>query len=169
MPVDESAHKRLSLAELLDAVPSLNTPEREPRYRVEGEAVVGEWHRVEGEWRGPLGPGRLETDYTVTVAFDEQARQYRMHQSEVTRQSGQHLPGTDGSVDATRRFLMGDSGLSGMVIEVVSRPPNESSRPGVYSVHFDNRELRRPLVELIESSGWTKKPGVFGRLFGRRG
>ncbi len=150
------------LADLLDAVPTLNDPNQPFTYAVEGDRIVGSWDIVKATSLYPTEVTHVDKTYRLVVELDEDEHTYDYvdHESE-TRASA----GGDG-LHVEKEFFKGKTKKKEFSFEfggVNKTDEGVSMNPVVYS--FDSDKIKDPLFGLLEQHGWEKKKGFFKKLF----
>jgi hypothetical protein len=155
------------LPELLAQVDTLNDPASPFVFHVEGDAIVGTWDIAHVEYVGLLGAGRIDDTYRIDVEFQPEDDTFVLEE----QQKSSDLAGGI-STDGTLRLGGSVGGFRGKQVRIqkgvvaapyVRTPEGESN---LASWSFDTARIKDSLVTFLESHGWEKRKGFFGRLFG---
>jgi len=151
-----------SLADLLAAVPSLNSPGQPFTYGVEGARIVGTWDIVKATSLYPTEITHIDKSYRLVVELDEDEHtyDYQDHESETTASAdggGLHVQKDVFKGKAKKKEFSFEFGGVNKTDEGVSMAPV------VYS--FDTDKIKDPLFALLAQHGWQKKKGFFKKLF----
>jgi hypothetical protein len=155
------------LPELLAGIDALNRPESPFVFRADGERIVGSWDIAHVEYVALLGAGRIDDAYSITVTFDPDAGTYDLDETQTTS-------GVSGGFSTGGSFHIGGSASTfrgrqtrrtrSFVAGTRVRTPEGEGASASWS--FDTDRITQPLLGYLESHGWQKKKGFFGRLFG---
>jgi hypothetical protein len=151
-----------SKADLLAAVPSLNSPEHPFTYGVEGDTIVGRWDIVRATSLYPTEVTHIDKDYRVVVELDEDKHTYDYTDHESTTTASADGGGLHGEHEVFKG-KMKKKEFSFEFGGVNKTDEGVSMNPVVYS--FDTDKIKDPLFAFLEKQGWEKKKGFFGRLF----
>ena len=151
------------LADLLAAVPSLNSPDQPFTYAVDGQKIVGTWDIVKATSLYPTEVTHIDKDYRLEVELDEDEHSYDYedHESETTRQRSMAT-----GLHVEKEFFKGKTKKKEFSFEfggVNKTDEGVSVDPVVYS--FDTDRIKDPLFGFLEQHGWEKKKGFFKKLF----
>ena len=162
----------LSLEQIISAINQLNLPERPFSYSVQGNKIVAEWKYLDAIWAAPLAANNVEKTFKLVVTLDELTHTYTSQDTQTSKSSGFSLltNGTisfGGEMGGFKGHKIGKE--MGFGLGHAKQPQSSVSIGGMtYSYSFDTSEIKKPLFELLEKSGWTKKKnGFLGGLFGR--
>jgi hypothetical protein len=154
------------LPEMLAHVGDLNDPASPFVFAVDGDRIVGTWDIAHVQYVALLGAGQIDQEYRVEVSFDVDDATYSLDEEHrATKTAGGFSGGgfhlgttTTWTKGPQKRFSAG--GVAGLSV----RTPEGEGNTASWS--FDTDRIKQPLTEWLERNGWTKKKGLFGRLFG---
>ena len=152
------------LRELLAAVPSLNRPDQPFTYEVDGNEIVGRWDIVKATSLYPTEVTHLDKKYKIVVELDEDEGTFDFNEKE----SETRAKADGGGLSFSKEGFSGKSSKKEFSFEfggVNKTEEGVSVNPVVYS--FETSRIKDPLFSFLESHGWTRKKGLFGRLFNR--
>ncbi len=162
-----------TLSQTLAAVETLNKPDQPFSYRTEGNQIIGEWKYLDAKWAAPLAAGNIDKEYRVTVTFDEAAHTFSLQDHSSQSKSGLSFDPSDGGISFGKSFdsfqghKIGKE--AGFGIGHANQPQNRTSVGGpTYQYKFDTAEIKEPLVNFLTQTGWKRKKGLFGKLFGSK-
>jgi hypothetical protein len=150
------------LADLLAAVPSLNTADQPFTYAVEGNKIVGTWDIVKATSLYPTEITHVDKDYRLEVELDEDEHSfdYEDHEHE------SHVTLDGGGLHTEKELFRGKEKKKEFSFElggVNKEDDTVSMAPVVYS--FDTDKIKEPLLGFLQQQGWEKKKGFFRKLF----
>ncbi len=152
------------LRELLAAVPSLNRPDQPFTYEVDGKKIVGRWDIVKATSLYPSEITHLDKKYKIVVELDEDEGTFDFNEKE----SETRGKADGGGLSFSKEGFSGKSSKKEFSFEfggVNKTDEGVSINPVVYS--FETSRIKEPLFSYLESHGWSRKKGLFSRLFNR--
>jgi hypothetical protein len=150
------------LADLLAAVPSLNSPDQPFTYGVDGQRIVGTWDIVKATSLYPTEVTHVDRDYRLEVELDEDGHTF----DHVDHESATTARADGDGVSFQKEFFKGKEKKKEFSFEfggVNKTDDGISVAPVVYS--FDTDRIKDPLFGFLEQHGWERKKGFFKRLF----
>jgi hypothetical protein len=155
------------LADLLAAVPSLNSPDLPFAYAVDGQKIVGTWDIVKATSLYPTEITHLDRDFRIEVELDEGEHTFDYEDHE----SATHATLDGDGASFQKEFFKGKTKKKEFSFEfggltASSKGGTEegiSVNPVVYS--FDTDRIKDPLFGFLEQHGWERKKGFFRKLF----
>jgi hypothetical protein len=150
------------LADLLAAVPSLNSPDQPFAYAVDGQKIVGTWDIVKATSLYPTELTHLDRDYRLEVELDEDEHSFDYEDHE----SATHATLDGDGASFQKEFFKGKEKKKEFSFEFGGVNKTEegiSMDPVVYS--FDTDRIKDPLFGFLEQHGWERKKGFFRKLF----
>ncbi len=123
--------------------------------------VNGSTVRVEVRYRDVSqlsgGAGRGRAAFAVEVSFDESAGEYRLRYEDSAASAQVGTGGISGSYSSTTM-------LRGSVRTRSTASGSHAGEQG-YGQDFDSKPWQDAVVQRVESHGWTRRKGFWGRLF----
>jgi hypothetical protein len=155
-----------ALPTLLAHVGDLNDPASPFAFHADGERIVGTWDIAHVQYIALLGAGQIDQEYRVEVDFQPDDATFTLDETHTSSKvsggfgpGGFHLGGsTTWTKGPQKRFSAG--GVAGLAVTTPEGTGNTASWS------FDTDRIKEPLIAWLESNGWSKKKGLFGRLFG---
>ncbi|MFG6444069.1 hypothetical protein ACFXQA_02235 [Microbacterium sp. P07] len=154
------------LSALLAQVDALNDPESPFAFHVEGDRIVGTWDIAHILYVGLLGAGKIDETYRIEVEFqpDEATYELEEHQRSSDLEGGITTGGTIRFGGSTEGFRGKQTRIQkGFVAAPYVRTPDSEGHLASWS--FDTARIKDSLSSFLESHGWSKRKGFFGRMF----
>lgn len=152
------------LEKLLEAVPTLNSPQEPFVFTVDGHKIVGSWDIVKAT---TLYVSELETidkKYKITVTFDQDNGTYDFNEVKTSSEGSVKTTGASFRKEAfsgkssSKEFSFSFGGLR-------KTKKGITAMPLVYS--FSTAKIKDPLFDFLKQNGWKRKQGLLSRLFNR--
>lgn len=150
-------------AQVLAAVPSLNSDAEPFTYAVDGDRIVGTWDVVKATTLYPTEVAHVDQSYRIVVELDEGKGRFDYTETSTGVQGSAGAGGAAGSGElfhgkqVKKEFHFSFGG-------VTKDEDGVSAKPLAYS--FETSRIKKPLFGFLEQHGYEHK-SFFGRLFSR--
>ena len=148
----------LPLKELLAKVPSLNDPTQPFSYAVKGDKIIASWDIVSAKTLYPTEFATIDKKFSVTVELDEKKGTFKSKDRSSDTESS---VGAGGLSWGTNSFS-GKSSSKGFSVEFGGVSKTKDGLTPVLAYSWDTAKIKKPLFDLLEANGWTRKKGLFG-------
>jgi hypothetical protein len=152
------------LRDLLAAVPTINDPAQPFSFEVDGDKIVGRWDIVKATSLYPTEVTHVDKKYKIVVELDEDEHTYDFNEKHASTSA----KADGGGLSFSKEGFSGKSSSKEFSFEFGGINKTEegvSMNPVVYS--FETSRIKEPLFTFLETHGWSRKKGFFGRLFNR--
>lgn len=124
----------------------------------EGVDVIAEWKIVDASWHVIFAKAGLTKSFKIYMKLHPEKHEVRAVDRGYTVSWSAGVPTLALAVSAFRGQEQSiEFGRAYAFTETIS--PTQ-----VYNYHFDTRELKKPIQEVVTSCGWTYKGVAFGKL-----
>lgn len=159
----------LSLQDINQKVLSLNSSDKPFSYSADGSTITANWKIADVKWVVILGGGSIDKNYKLVINLDEPSHTYTYVESKSSNQLKFGLqPGGGLSLGVESNSFKGKTiGKSFGAGAGTAVDQNGKSDGNTYKYSFDTKQIKDPLLSLLDQSGWSrKKKGFFSKLFG---
>lgn len=147
--------------DVLAHVTTLNDPQAPFSYAVDGDVIVGHWDIAKIRTLGLTSVSSYDDAYRIEIKpVDDGVFDWVEHRSTTEASAG---PGK-GSASVSRFRGKSVSFSFGTTVGVAGTSKGKPTPVGTWS--FSTEEIKRPVMDYLESYGWNKKKGFLNRLFG---
>ena len=124
----------------------------------QGVDLVAEWKIVDAQWHEVFAKAGISKVFRILMRFDAERHEVRAVDQELSVEWSAGVPRI--AVAAAKfQGQMQTLEFGRAVAFTEQRGPGE-----VYPYHFDTRELKAPVQDVVTASGWTYKGVAFGKL-----
>lgn len=143
---------------------ALGTEEVPFTFAPSADGVTGAWDYADARWVGLASAGTIDRDYRLEVSLhDDSTYTFVDHGSATQTRVG--AGGASVSTSMSRGTVRSKSFRKSFAPLATDHGQTGHS----YGWRFDPDEMREPVRQVLEQSGWTaRRRGIWGRLTGRR-
>ncbi len=146
---------------VLQGVDSLNDPQAPFRFAAEGDALVGYWDVAQIRMLGLTGASSYDETYRIEFRpVSDGVFDWTEHRTTTRGSVGPGQASGSASKFKGKSVSISFGTTAGLSGSSKGEPTN------VASYSFDTRAIKEPAMQYLERHGWTKKRGLFNRLFG---
>ena len=161
-----------TMAEIQQLALAINSPDQPFGITAAGTQIVGHWNILDAKWLGLLSANSAAKDYTITFDLDAANHQFSYtERDKTTNATAGTAPGGGISLGGSSSFFKGKEFGTHDIGMDIGFGMKDKDKPvqavGVVTYNFSNAQIKDPIMQLLQQSGWTeKKAGIFKKLFG---
>ena len=147
---------------LINRLLSLSDP-AQPYHIIPGQDcdLIAEWKLADATWYGILNKNQLKIAYRVNLLVDEPRHSVRCYERYTSVSWSAGMQGPVPGFNFTKSFFGGRIFFKkswGVVYAIKDVKTMEAGK--VYEYHFDIDKIRKPIIDMVEKSGWEWIPAT---------
>jgi hypothetical protein len=145
---------------------ALNSPELPFVYEPTPEGVTARWKWADARWHNILAAGTYQQEYELRVTLEASEALWELSETTAGVEANVGVGGASFTSTRFRGTVYKKSFRKAVAVSAQQTDRHGTTSGHSWEAKFSTEDVKRPVVELLTSLGWSKKKGFWSRFFG---